>query len=124
MPKRWKRTILYGGYLLFVTLPLIENGVRMWGYSERHIYDPIYTSFDPSEDIPYIHKPNLVHARARYFRYLDMTAWAGWRPRRTLKSLSLGIYESVLREILYPAEKWRMQLIRRRVLQRDDLEKH
>lgn len=35
------------------------------GYSERDIYDPIYTSFEPSQDIPYIHKPNLVNARAR-----------------------------------------------------------
>ena len=65
MPKRWKRTILYGGYLLLVTLAILEIGVRVWGYSERHIYDPIYTSFAPSEDIPYIHKPNLVQARAR-----------------------------------------------------------
>jgi len=45
MPKRWKRTILYGGYLLLITLPLLEIGVRMWGYSARYIYDPIYTSF-------------------------------------------------------------------------------
>jgi hypothetical protein len=65
MPKRLKRMILYGGYLFLVTLPLLEIGVRMWGYSERHIYDPIYTSFEPSEDIPYIHKPNLLQARAR-----------------------------------------------------------
>jgi hypothetical protein len=67
MPKRWKRTILYGGYLLLVTLPLLEIGVRMWGYSEHHIHDPIYTSFEPSGDIPYIHKPNLVQARGRGF---------------------------------------------------------
>lgn len=65
MPKRWKRTILYGGYLLLITVPLLEIGVRMWGYSARNIYDPIYTSFEGSEDIPYIHKPNLVQARAR-----------------------------------------------------------
>jgi len=65
MPKRWKRITLYSGYLLLVTLPLLEIGVRLWGYAERHIYDPIYTSFEPSEDIPYIHKPNLIHARGR-----------------------------------------------------------
>ncbi|WP_342347354.1 SGNH/GDSL hydrolase family protein [uncultured Nitrospira sp.] len=65
MPKRWKRTLLYAGYLLLVTLPLLEMGVRIWGYAERHIYDPIYRSFEPSKDIPYIHKPNLLHARAR-----------------------------------------------------------
>ncbi|MCA9422670.1 MAG: SGNH/GDSL hydrolase family protein, partial [Nitrospira sp.] len=65
MPKRLKRALLYAGYLLLVTLPLVEIGVRIWGYSERHIHDPIYTSFEPSEDIPYIHKPNLTQARAR-----------------------------------------------------------
>ena len=65
MPKRLKRALLYAGYLLLVTVLLLEIGVRLWGYSERHIYDPIYTSFEPSEDIPYIHKPNLTQARAR-----------------------------------------------------------
>lgn len=65
MPKRLKRTILYGGYLLLVTLLLLEIGIRIWGYSERHIHDPIYILFESSEDIPYIHKPNLVQARAR-----------------------------------------------------------
>ena len=65
MPKKLKNTILYGGYLLLVTLFLLEIGVRMWGYSEHHIHDPIYELFEPSEDIPYIHKPNLIHARAR-----------------------------------------------------------
>ncbi|MBA3967500.1 MAG: hypothetical protein H0X47_17340 [Nitrospirales bacterium] len=48
----WKRTLSYAGYLLLVTLPLLEMGVRMWGFAERHIYDPIYWSFEPSEDIP------------------------------------------------------------------------
>ncbi|WP_447963845.1 SGNH/GDSL hydrolase family protein [Nitrospira sp. Ecomares 2.1] len=65
MPKRLKRILLYAGYLLIVTLPLLEIGVRIWGYSEHHIHDPIYTSFESSEDIPYIHKPNLLQARAR-----------------------------------------------------------
>jgi len=65
MPKRWKRTILYGGYLLFVTLSILEIGVRVWGYSEHYITDPIYSSFEGSKGIPYIHKPNLIQARAR-----------------------------------------------------------
>lgn len=56
---------MYTGYLLLVTLPLLEIGVRVWGYSEHHIHDPIYTSFESSEDIPYIHKPNLLRARGR-----------------------------------------------------------
>ncbi len=65
MPKRFSRAVLYGGYLLFMTVPLLESGVRIWGYSDRHIYDPIYTSYEPSVEIPYIHKPNLVQAHAR-----------------------------------------------------------
>ncbi len=51
--------------------------------------------------------------RALYFHYLDMTAWAGWRPRPTLRSLLRGVYESKLRDFLYPAERWRWLLLRR-----------
>ena len=52
-------------------------------------------------------------ACALYFRYLDMTAWAGWRPKRTWKSVIIGMYESSrLRNLLYPAEEWAMQLVR------------
>lgn len=65
MPKRIKRVFLFGVYLLLITIFLLEIGVRMWGYSERYIYDPIYMPFTTSEDIPYIHKPNLTQARAR-----------------------------------------------------------
>lgn len=71
MPKRLKRTLFYAGYLLLVTLLLLEIGVRIWGYSEHHIHDPIYTSFELSEDIPYIHKPNLMHARARGLVFIN-----------------------------------------------------
>lgn len=63
-------------------------------------------------------KPWVYHShnssRALYFQYLDMTAWAGWRPQKTFKSIILGIYESMLRDFLYPAEKWGMELLRRR----------
>lgn len=51
--------------MLLVTFFLLEIGVRLWGYSERHIDDPIYEPFEPSGDIPYVHKPNLVQAHAR-----------------------------------------------------------
>ncbi|GJL61065.1 MAG: hypothetical protein NPIRA03_39220 [Nitrospirales bacterium] len=71
MPKRLKRALLYGGYLFLVTVSLLEIGVRVWGYSEHHIHDPIYTSFEPSEDIPYIHKPNLMQARARGLVFIN-----------------------------------------------------
>lgn len=65
MWKRLKWSILYGGYLLLVTLLLLEIGVRVLGYSEHYIYDPIYRLFEQNDAIPYIHKPNLLQARAR-----------------------------------------------------------
>ncbi|MGH7217779.1 MAG: SGNH/GDSL hydrolase family protein [Nitrospiraceae bacterium] len=57
--------MLVAAYVLLITLVALEAAVRIWGYSEPHIYDPIYTSFDRTKDIPYIHKPNLMEARAR-----------------------------------------------------------
>jgi hypothetical protein len=59
------RKILGACFILLITVIGLEVAVRMWGYSERHIYDPIYTSFDRTDDIPYIHKANLTGARAR-----------------------------------------------------------
>lgn len=59
------RTGLVVTWVLFCTLILLEVVIRVWGYAERHIYDPIYTSFDRTPDIPYIHKPNLTDARGR-----------------------------------------------------------
>jgi lipopolysaccharide biosynthesis glycosyltransferase len=53
-------------------------------------------------------------AHALYFEYLDKTAWAGWRPRRTLRSALLEKYESsVWRSAVYPAEAWAMRFWRK-----------
>jgi lysophospholipase L1-like esterase len=65
MTRKTFRKLLAATYVLLLTLVALEVAVRMWGYSEHHIYDPIYTSFDRTLDIPYIHKPNLTEARAR-----------------------------------------------------------
>ena len=55
--------------------------------------------------------------RALFYRYLDQTPWAGWRPRRTVSSATLGWYESSrLRDLLYPAEPRVMISGRRRLL--------
>jgi hypothetical protein len=43
---------------------MLEVAVRIWGYAQPHIYDPIYRPYDRTKDIPYIHKPNLTEARA------------------------------------------------------------
>jgi len=61
-------------YVVTATLLLLEGGVRMWGYAERHILDPIYAPFERTKDIPYVHKPNLVNARARGFAIINTDA--------------------------------------------------
>jgi len=49
-----------------------------------------------------------------YFKYLDMTPWAGWRPRRTIVSRIIERYElSGVRARVYPAEQWGIRLLRR-----------
>jgi hypothetical protein len=65
MTRKPLRKLLGAACILLITLIALEVAVRIWGYSYRHIYDPIYTTFDRTEDIPYIHKPNLTAARAR-----------------------------------------------------------
>ena len=50
---------------------------------------------------------------AIYFRYLDSTPWAGWRPKRSLSRRALELYEtSGLRHLLYPAEERLMHIHR------------
>ncbi len=65
MKSRTIRRILYVCYLVVATTILLEIAVRIWGYSERYIYDPIYMPFQSGTDIPFVHKPLLVSARAR-----------------------------------------------------------
>ena len=75
-----------------------------------------------------IHEPFIIHfagswkpwtyhnanpSRNLYFHYLDMTAWAGWRPQHTARTVLRGVYESVLRDLLYPVEHLRMLLLHR-----------
>ena len=51
-------------------------------------------------------------ARA-YYRYLDQTAWAGWRPKRSLAGAVIATYlSSRLRTMLYPTEEWLMGRLR------------
>jgi hypothetical protein len=57
--------ILIAGWVVLVTLGGLEVAVRMWRYSQRHVYDLIYMSYEGAEDIPYIQKPKLVQARTR-----------------------------------------------------------
>lgn len=51
--------------------------------------------------------------RLQYYRYLDMTPWAGWRPPLRIVRLLVEQYESSgLRNSLYPVEQWMMRAIR------------
>ena len=51
--------------------------------------------------------------REQYFRYLDRTVWAGWRPDRSLGLVVRSLYSSLLRDVLYPLERLRMEWLRR-----------
>src|SRR5215212_3929114 len=64
--RRVVKRLLFVVYLPAATFALLEVGVRVSGYSERHLCDPIYTRFDAAPDeIPYVHRPNLSGARGR-----------------------------------------------------------
>lgn len=48
-----------------------EIVVRIWGYSDIYIYDPVYMSFDLNRNIPYVMKPNLENARGQGLTILN-----------------------------------------------------
>jgi lysophospholipase L1-like esterase len=52
----------------------LEVLVRLWGYSQMYLYDPIYMPYAQSQEIPYVLKPNLVHARAHGMIYINTDA--------------------------------------------------
>jgi lysophospholipase L1-like esterase len=66
MIRRVRRKLFIAAYISVATLVLVEGLVRLSGYSQHHLCDPIYMSFTTApEEIPYVHKPNLSQARAR-----------------------------------------------------------
>ena len=63
---------------------------------------------------PWIY-PRRDAFHALYFRYLDLTVWAGYRPKRSLTGRMVELYErSGLRHVLYPGEEWAVRLVRAR----------
>lgn len=62
--KRFLRGILYFFYIFLIIFFLLEVLVRIWGYSDMYLYDPIYMPFAKSKEIPYVMKPDLKHVRA------------------------------------------------------------
>jgi hypothetical protein len=66
MIRRLPKRLVFAVYLSLSTLLLLEGGVRLSGYAEHHLCDPIYMPFAAApEEIPYVHKPNLSQVRAR-----------------------------------------------------------
>jgi hypothetical protein len=62
---KFSKKIVFFLYILLVPLVLLEVAVRIWGYSDHYMYDPIYMPFAKSADIPYIQKPDLSNVQAR-----------------------------------------------------------
>jgi hypothetical protein len=66
MMRRLLKRLLLALYVSCATFALLEVGVRLSGYSEHHLCDPIYERFETAPaEIPYVHKPNLRGARGR-----------------------------------------------------------
>jgi hypothetical protein len=68
---------IIGKFLLInvlVTLICLEVLLRLWGYSNMYLYDPIYIPFLQSKEIPYVLKPNLAHVRAHGNIYINTDA--------------------------------------------------
>jgi lysophospholipase L1-like esterase len=63
--KRWGKRLLHATLLLVIALVTFEICVRVSGYSDHYLYDPIYRPLPEAADIPYVHKPNLHAAAGR-----------------------------------------------------------
>lgn len=50
--------------ILLVITGCLEGLVRVWGYSDMYLYDPIYLPYAKSKEIPFVLKPNLANVRA------------------------------------------------------------
>jgi hypothetical protein len=82
MKRKLFRKVLYAVYLLIAVSVLLEIAVRLSGYSQHHLCDPIYIPFSGSADIPYVHKPRLSNARARGLAIIN-TDGLGLRSKTT-----------------------------------------
>jgi lysophospholipase L1-like esterase len=50
--------------ILLIITGCLEGLVRLWGYSDMYLYDPIYLPYPKSKEIPFVLKPNLANVRA------------------------------------------------------------
>src|ERR1044072_7382341 len=64
--RRVLKRLLFVVYLSVATFALLEVGVRVSGYSEKHLCEPICAGLEAgAEEIPYVHRPILSGARGR-----------------------------------------------------------
>jgi lipopolysaccharide biosynthesis glycosyltransferase len=102
---RWNQNASVSGRPFFKARHLDERTYR------RVVRDPWIVHFNGNI------KPWTIPesaSSALYFRYLDRTPWAGWRPAKTIPGALLGAYASSrLRNVVYPAEKRGLDVLRR-----------
>ena len=86
---------------------------RRWQMQPRRAIVAPDAASEPEDDAWILHfsgrlKPWLYRgtsaADREFFEVLDRTAWSGWRPPASLRSLFLGVYERRLRRRLYSWE--------------------
>ena len=63
--KSWLRRGLYLLYILIIAVFTLEISLRISGYADHNIYDPIYKKHANCEQMPYINKSHLQANRGR-----------------------------------------------------------
>ena len=103
---RWNQNASVSGRTFFKARHLDEQTYQ------RVVEDPWIVHF--SGNLKPWTVPSRSPSSARFFRSLDATPWAGWRPARSVTGVLLGAYESTrLRDVLYPLEKRALDALRR-----------
>ena len=104
---RWR--VLDSRWNLNASVPVFGRDLSLMG-TEREPWVVHYTG----QLKPWTHRCRGNSLRQLYYRYLDQTPWAGWRPSHTASTRMVGWYEDLgLRTLMYPVEKIAMRLSRR-----------
>ncbi len=93
--KRLVRGLLFSGYLFATTFLLLEIAVRVWGYADRYIYDPIYMPFEKSDEISFVLKQQHLrgaHGRSKTLVDTDELRLRTTLPVKPLTKKTVGEY--------------------------------
>lgn len=60
---------------------------------------------------PWVYRSNTPADRI-FYRYLDQTWWKNWRPPHTIQAWLYRLYDSPLRDCIYPMERWANACVR------------